>query len=54
MLLCVPDGPNVITVAAGIFAVGTAFSGILYFVVDFVFSTVTVVVNVLRDKVQGK
>ena len=37
VLLCVPDGPNIVTVAAGVFAAGTALSGILYFVIDFVF-----------------
>ena len=32
MLLWVPDGPNIITIAAGMFAASTAFSNILYFV----------------------
>ena len=32
-----PNGPDIITVAASIFAAGTAFSGILYFIVDFIF-----------------
>ena len=34
---CVPDGFNVITVAAGALAAGTAFGGIIYFIVDFIF-----------------
>ena len=36
VLLCVPDGPDVVTVAASTLAVGTAFGGIVYFI-DFVF-----------------
>ena len=34
---CVPNGLDVVTIAANTFAAGTAFSGILYFVVDFIF-----------------
>ena len=37
MLPYVPNGPNIVTVAAGIFTASTAFSGILYFIIDFVF-----------------
>ena len=37
VLLCVPDGPDIVTVAANMFTAGTALSGIMYFVVDFVF-----------------
>ena len=33
----VPDGPNIVTITAGALAAGTAFGGIVYFVVDFVF-----------------
>ena len=33
----VPDGPNVVTVTASVFAVSTAFSGIIYFIINFVF-----------------
>ena len=51
MLLCVPNGPDIVTVATNMFAASTAFSGILYFIVDFVSSTVTVVVNVLCGEV---
>ena len=48
-----PDGPNIITITAGAFAAGTAFSGIIYFYLLTLFSTITSVVNVLRGKVQG-
>ena len=32
-----PDGPNVITIAASTLTASTAFSGIVYFIIDFVF-----------------
>ena len=32
-----PDGLDIITVTASILAASTAFSGILYFIIDFVF-----------------
>ena len=35
--LYVPDGPNIITITASVFAANTAFSGIIYFVINFIF-----------------
>ena len=32
-----PDGPDVITIAANILTASTAFGGIIYFIIDFVF-----------------
>ena len=32
-----PDGPNVVTVAASMLAANTAFGGIIYFIINFVF-----------------
>ena len=37
VLPCVPDSPNIVTVATSVLAAGTAFSGIVYFIVDFIF-----------------
>ena len=33
----VPNGPDIITVATGTLAASTAFSGILYFIINFIF-----------------
>ena len=32
-----PNGPNIITVAASILTTSTAFGGIIYFIINFVF-----------------
>ena len=44
-----PNSPNIITVA-GIFTASTALGRIVYFIIN-LFSTVTVVVNMLRGEV---
>ena len=52
VLFYMSDGPDIVTITS-IFAAGTAFGGIIYFYYRLLFSTVTVVVNVLCGKVQG-
>ena len=47
-----PNSPNIVTITSA-FAAGTAFSGIIYFLLLTLSSTITEVVNVLRNKVQG-
>ena len=32
-----PNSPNIITIAASIFATSTAFNSILYFIINFIF-----------------
>ena len=51
MLPYMPNSPKVITVAASIFTTSTAFSGIIYFLLLTLSSTITVVVNILHSKV---
>ena len=36
VLFCVPNGPDIVGIA-GTFAASTAFSGIIYFCIDFIF-----------------
>ena len=48
---CVPNGLNIVTVAASVLTAGTAFGGIVYFLLLTLSFTVTVVVNVLYGKV---
>ena len=45
-----PNSPNIITITS-IFTAGAAFSGILYFLLLTLFSTITVVVNILYSEI---
>ena len=45
-----PDGPDIIAIT-NVFAVGTALSSIIYFLLLTLSSTVTLVVNMLHSKV---
>ena len=33
----IPDGPNIITIAASMLTAGTALGGIIYFIINFIF-----------------
>ena len=53
VLLCVPNSLDIVTVAST-FATSTAFSGIMYlFLLLTLFSTVTVIVNILYGEIQS-